>query len=257
MSDFFRFKKFLIYQWKAKTKYYLHSPFVYQFYINVLEGKKDENLRSIDLLRRQLKSDHSFVAAQDFGTGVASSRKISDLEGHVAVRKKYGEMLYRLVKYFQPKTIVEIGTSIGISTGYLALANPSAKIVTLEGSSTLIYIAEQNFSKLGINNIETVCGNFGDTLPNIIQGIYKLDMVLFDGNHTKEATLRYFKECLPKTHENSIFIFDDIYWNSDMNEAWEEIKANTEISLTIDVFQYGICFFTKGKLAKENFILRY
>ena len=257
MSSYFRFKKYLSYQWQAKSKYYLHSPFAYQFYLQVLSSASSSSLAPVGRLREQLSNDNRTVCITDFGTGNISSRTISSIERNVAVRKKYGTLLYHVVRYFKSENILEIGTSIGLSSSYLALANPAAKIISLEGAAELIDIARTNHAQLHINNVEILPGNFNDTLSVAIQKLPRLDVVLFDGNHTREATLRYFQECLKHAHEHSVFIFDDIYWSEEMNEAWQEIKANEKITITIDVYQYGICFFVKEKLAKENFVLRY
>lgn len=257
MSSFYRLKKYLCYQWQAKSKYYLHSPFAYQFYLQVLSSKSNSSLSPINNLRRQLSKNNSTIQLTDFGAGHVSSRTISSLEKNVAVRKKHGALLYNLVRYFKSENILEIGTSIGLSSSYLALANSGAKIISLEGSERLIDIARQNHAQLHIQNVDIMAGNFNDTLAAAIQKLPALDLVLFDGNHTREATLRYFHECLKNAHEHSVFIFDDIYWSPGMTQAWEQIKANEKITITIDVYQYGICFFTKEKLAKENFVLRY
>jgi predicted O-methyltransferase YrrM len=256
-SFFFRLQKYLWYQRRASTKYYLHSPFVFQFYLNVLEGEAGENIHRIHQLRKNLASDKSILQMQDFGVHKFSSRTISEIEKSAAVAEQFGLVLYRLVKYFNPQQILELGTSIGISSLYLAMGNPGAKVLTLEGDPALKDMAVQNYRQLGITNIETMTGNFDDILKPAIERLPSLDLVFFDGNHTKAGTLKYFHLCLEKANENSIFIFDDIYWSPEMAEAWEEIKAHPKISLTIDIFQFGICFFIKEKLAKEKFVLRY
>jgi predicted O-methyltransferase YrrM len=257
MNEFLRFRYFLNYQWRAKTKYYLHSPFVYRFYLNVLEGKEDEALKAISALRKKLSNDNSTIEIQDLGAGGVSSQKVSILESKVAVRHKYGSLLYRLVKYFNPGYIVELGTSAGISSAYMALANNYANITSLEGSAGLIELAKENHAILGIQNITIHQGNFDQTLLQVLQTQTTLGLVFFDGNHSKEATLRYFNLCLAKTNHESIFIFDDIHWSEEMHEAWQQIKAHPQITLSLDVFQFGICFFRKEKLAKEEFVLRY
>jgi predicted O-methyltransferase YrrM len=257
MNQFFRLKYFLNYQWRAKTKYYLHSPFVYQFYLNVLEGHDDENLKSIRALRKELSTNHATVSVTDFGTGPNSALTISVLADIVAVRPKYGRLLYRLVKYFNPENILELGTSIGLSSAYMALANKHTAITSLEGSPSLIEVAKDNHAALGIQNTHIYQGNFDELLPVILQNKSSLGLVFFDGNHRKQATLNYFTQCLEKATPDSIFIFDDIHWSEEMHEAWTEIKAHPQITLTLDVFQFGICFFKKEKLAKEEFILRY
>lgn len=257
MNFLFRFQQYIRYQWKSKTKYYLHSPFVYQFYLKVFEGNQDKQLQSIYAFRKGLRDNLSSIVVEDFGTGKSLSRTIAELECKVAVKEKYGELLYRLVKHFEPAIIVEIGTSIGISSAYMALANPSAKIISLEGSGNLIAKAKQNHVELGIKNIEIIQGNFDETLSSSLHKLSTADLILFDGNHTRAATLQYFHQCLTYVNEKSVFVFDDIYWSKEMNETWEEIKQHPQVTLTIDVYQFGICFFRKEKLAKENFVLRY
>jgi predicted O-methyltransferase YrrM len=256
MNEFLRFKYFITYQWQAKTKYYLHSPFVYQFYLNVLERADDEPLNTIHALRQKLGNDNATVEIKDLGTGQASSKTIAAIERHVVVRKKYGGLLYRLVKYFKPQQILELGTSIGISSSYMALANERAIITSLEGAPGLIEIAKKNHTALGIKNVTIVEGDFNETLPAFLKTQSSLGLVFFDGNHSKEATLQYFNLCLEKANTESVFVFDDIHWSADMNEAWSEIKAHQQITLALDVFQFGICFFRKEKLAKEEFVLR-
>ncbi len=235
----------------------MHSPFVYQFYLNVLEGEVEKKIAQINLLRTKLKNDVREIEVEDFGTAKSANRKITELEKNVAVKEKCGLLLFRVVKYFQPKNILELGTNIGISSSYMALANPSAKIISLEGSKNLIEEAIKNHASLNISNAEFIQGNFEDTLPPALQKFSSVDLVLFDGNHTKAATMKYFEKCLLYANENSVFIFDDIYYNNEMTEAWESIKQHPQITLTLDVYQLGICFFRKEKLAKENFVLRY
>jgi len=257
MNEFSRFKYFLSYQWKAKTKYYLHSPFVYQFYLNVLEDHSNTVFNDIDLLRKKLQHDNTPVQINDFGTGASTQKTISALESKVAVRPKYGRLLYRLVKYFKPKSILELGTSIGLSSSYFALANSKCNIISLEGDATLIELARKNHAQLGLKNISVRFGNFDETLAKALGDLSQPDLVFFDGNHRKAATLGYFNQCLDRAHAETIFIFDDIHWSAEMNEAWNEIKAHPQITLSLDVFQFGICFFRKEKLAKEEFTLRY
>jgi len=258
MNLLFRVQNYLKYLFHAKTKYYLHSPFVYQFYLNVLEGESDSALESLSLLRTRLKENSSIINASDFGTGKEFVKTISKIESQISVRHKYGTLLYRLVNYFQPSSIFEIGTSIGLSSSYMALgSNNNAKIITLEGSEDIATLARHNHISLGVNNIQIVTGNFNQTVSPALKNFETVDFVFFDGNHTKQATINYFHQCLSYSNENSIFLFDDIYWNKEMSEAWEEIKQDENVTLTIDVYQFGICFFRNEKLAKENFVLWY
>ena len=217
MNEFFRFKYFIKYQWCSKTKYYLHSPFVYQFYLNILEGQPDNQLQAVQGLRKKLSNDQSYISIQDLGTGKSTSKKISELECKVAVREKYGNLLYRLVKYFKPSQILELGTSAGISSSYMALANEHSIVNTFEGSPELIELAKKNHSYLGIKNISYSSGDFSKTLPDFLAQQYNIGLVFFDGNHRKESTLNYFNQCIEKADVESIFVFDDIYWSKEMN----------------------------------------
>ncbi len=257
MNNFFRLKKYFDYLLKAKTKYYLHSPFAYQFYLNVLEGENDKNIYSVQSLRKILRKTEMTLSIEDLGTGKLLQRTIGDIERKVSVSNKYGALLYRLVKYFRFKNILEIGTSIGLSSSYMAVANAGARIISLEGSSDIAEAAKRNHALLQIKNIEIIIGNFNQTLSSSKLRFSTIDLIFFDGNHTKEATLNYFYQCLEKANENSVFVFDDIYWSEEMSEAWEQIIQHPQITLTIDVYQFGICFFRKEKLAKENFVLWY
>jgi predicted O-methyltransferase YrrM len=257
MLPFFRLYKFLGYQWQAVTQYYLHSPFVYRFYLEVLLKNDFQKLKPLIHYRHQLKHNQSKVFLTDFGTGSSRSTTVSNLEKIAAVPHKYGKLLFSLTEHFKPQSILEIGTSIGLSSSYMSLANPSSKITSLEGSYSVAQIARQTHAALNLGNIEIIEGEFSSTIPYVVSKAEKFDLIYFDGNHTKEATLQYFEWCLPKAQHNSIFIFDDIYWSPEMNEAWEVIKQHSSVTITIDVYKFGICFFRKEKLAKEDFILRY
>lgn len=257
MRKLFRLLKYLEYQWRAKTKYYLHSPFVYQFYLNVIEGKNDESVIHINTLRQKLQTGSAIISVTDFGTGNSIRRKISSLEKDVAVTKKYGELLHRIVKHFQPEVVLELGTSLGVSSAYMALANPKARIISIDGSFEICQYAGENHTMLGVKNIEVLNGNFDALLPDVLKEMKVGSFIFFDGNHTREATLRYFELCLEKANEQSIFVFDDIYWSREMSEAWRIIQQHPTVTLSIDVYQFGICFFRKEKLVKENFVLRY
>ena len=257
MNGIFRLQQFISYQIKAKTKYYIHSPFVYQFYLNVLSAKEPWQLKALTNLRRKLMNDKSAIQIEDYGAGKSGLKTISELENKVAVSSKYGKLLFNLLSHFQPKTVLEIGGSIGISSAYMALAAPEAQIISLEGSTKLIEKAIANHGELGIKNVSFVEGNFDDTLPQVLANYRSIDMIHFDGNHNSEATLKYFEWCIPKVKAKTIFVFDDIYWSPDMKNAWDKIKADKRVPLTIDVFQYGLCFFIEQKLAKEDFVLRY
>jgi len=149
-----------------------------------------------------------------------------------------------------------LGTSLGISSAYLASGNPNGKLLTIEGASSISAVANKNFQSLGLTNIELLTGNFDIILPDILKASVP-DFVFIDGNHRKEPTLDYFHQLLKKAGESSIFIFDDIHWSREMEAAWHEIKNHSSVMLTVDLFFIGLVFFRPEFKVKQDFIIRF
>jgi predicted O-methyltransferase YrrM len=195
---------------------------------------------------------------KDFGAGSrifkSSERKVSQIAKTAGISWSRSKKLYKTVKHFKPQNILEFGTSLGMATAAMSLAAPQAKVDTLEGCPQTAGIAKSMFDKFQMNNVELHIGEFSSTLPNLLKK-NSCDLVFFDGNHQKKATLNYFQMCLEAAHKNSIFIFDDIHWSREMEEAWSEIRENEKVTLSIDTFQWGLVFFHPGR-EKEHFVLR-
>ena len=253
-----RLIEFLRYQQRAQTKYYIHSPFVYQFYLNVLEGDTAAQPKNIKALHHRLTQIYDNISINDMGAQPGTKEKtISALASKASMPEKYGKVLFDLVRCFPPQTVIELGTCLGIGTAYLASAAPSADIITLEGSKSLTDLATKNFSDLNLTNIKQVTGHFDEKLPEVLSEISSIDLAFIDGNHRYEPTLRYFNLLMERAHEGTILVFDDIYWSREMTRAWIEIKKDPRINLTIDIYRFGIVFMHRDKLAKEDFTLRY
>lgn len=254
LSSYFR------YLLRAKTKYYIHSPFVYELSEDVIYDKRRYYaFDDIAYIRGLLLASDAKIQTRDFGAGShahndTQTRLVRHLAQDVAVPQRVGELLFRLVNYYQPQQILELGTSLGIGTLYMAMACKQAQVTTIEGCPETAQLAAQLFQKLELTKIAAKIGNFDDILPHILTQIPQLDFVFFDGNHQYEPTLRYFEQCLPKIHANTVFVFDDIYWSPDMARAWQSIKQHPQVSVTIDLYRLGLVFFRQGQ-AKENFTL--
>lgn len=250
--------RYIKYWFSAKTAHGIHSPFVFELYNEVINKKGSYySFDKIEHLRKKLLVSKKEIEVTDLGTGKSGKRKVSEIAERSAKDKKYCELLFRLAYHFKPNTILELGTSLGISTSYLAAANPNAKVITIEGCPNTAKEANNNFQILGLQNIEAISGNFDKELPAVGSRQSAIfDFVFLDGNHRKEPTLRYFNQLLKHTSNDSLFIFDDIHWSNEMEEAWEEIKADPKVSVTIDLFFVGLVFFRKEQ-AKENFIVRF
>jgi predicted O-methyltransferase YrrM len=198
---------------------------------------------------------------EDFGAGSAVSktgkRSISSIAKNAAKPKKFGQLLFRMVKYYQPSSILELGTSLGITTSYLSLASPVAKLITMEGSKEIAEKARQNFESLELKNINLVEGNFDSTLSSVVRGLSTVDFAFLDGNHRQEPTERYFQQLLSKTNNDSILVFDDIHWSREMEAAWERIKIHPAVTCSIDLFFISIVFFRKEIKEKQHFNIRF
>lgn len=252
---------YLRYYIHGSTKHDIHSPFVFELLTKVIESKMEEPcFADFEHLRKTLLASPEAIEVEDLGAGSSilkgKDRKIHDIVRHSAKSPKYAQLLYRLAAHFKPAETLELGTSLGISSLYLAAGNESGILTTLEGSTAVAERAKTNFKALHAKNIRLIEGNFDHTLPVFLQSSGKLGLIFFDGNHRKEPTLNYFRQCLSKKHEDSLFIFDDIHWSDEMTQAWEEIKASPEVSITIDLHQLGLVFFRKGK-EKQDFVIRF
>lgn len=239
----------------------IHSPFVYDLIRNVfIDKNKYPDFKTIESRRKELLQDSNSIDVVDFGAGSinfnSKQRKMQDIASSSLSPKKYAQLLFRLIRYSNSKNILEVGSSLGISGSYLALANVNSRCVTLEGAPSIANVAKQSFESCSAKNIEIIVGNFSETLPTALKKLGNVDFAFVDGNHQKQATLDYFEQILPFCNEHSILIFDDIYWSKGMSEAWELIKKDTRVSITIDVCKFGIVFFRKGIL-KQDFVIRY
>ncbi len=239
-----------------------HSPFIFHFITKVLNDKRHyPAYDKVEQLREELLTDKTILTIEDFGAGSsvgqANKRTIAGIAKNSGKPKKFGQLLYRLVKEYQPDTIVELGTSLGITTSYLALAKPGAKLVTMEGAGEVAAVAGKNFQKLEIGPIQTELGNFDTTLSSVLQSLPVVDFAFIDGNHQQEPTERYFYELLPKTNHYSLLVFDDIHWSSGMEKAWKTIRAHPAVRCTIDLFFIGIVFFREEFREKQHFRIRF
>jgi len=235
----------------------VHSPFVFQFTHYVLEEKNSFYIfSSIEKLRKQLKNDNRIIDVTDFGTGKNRQNKILTIASKSAKTAKLGQLLFRIAHYSKATQVLELGTSLGISTLYLACQNSTSKCISMEGCAATAKIAKENFDKLEVKNIEIIVGNIDDNLNSTLEKFENIDVLFIDANHKYEALTAYFEKCLPKMSKNSILIIDDIYWSVGMENAWSFIKNHTQVKSTIDLFQLGIVFFNDD-LKKKHYKMRY
>jgi predicted O-methyltransferase YrrM len=240
----------------------MHSPFVFELISEVLNDDRSfYAYQSIERVRQMLLYNKRVLEIEDLGAGSrtikSKSRSVQSSAKSALKSKKFSQLLFRMVDHYQPGIIVELGTSFGITTAYLASANINGKVITLEGSEAIADIALENFAKLKLKNIELVKGNFDDQLPAVLSSLPTVDLAFIDGNHRYQPTLNYFEQILAKSNHKSIIILDDIHWSREMEEAWQAIQQHSAVTMTIDLFFLGIVLLRDEFKVKQHFSVRF
>ena len=255
MYQIIKYIKFLL---KSTNQHGVHSPFVYQFVTKCLyDKKKYDAYKKLQNYRKTLKTSKATLQITDLGEGSkvldSKKRNVSDMVKASSSSKKESKLLFRVAQYFKFKSVLELGTSLGMGTYAFALAKPSSKITTIEGCPNTSNFTQTQFKALNISNVNFKIGAFSSEIEKLDETYF--DCIYFDGHHNKAATIQYFEALLLKAHNDSIFIFDDIYWSKEMTEAWDYIKAHKAVTVTVDCFYLGFVFFRKEQ-AKEHFRIR-
>jgi predicted O-methyltransferase YrrM len=259
LSTWFRIQSFLAFRRKAFHLHGIHSPFVYQLAERVLSHRGVfYTFESIEQERKKLLQNHELLQVTDFGAGStklkSNQRKVSEIAATSLKTEKLAQLIFRLVNYLQPQQSLELGTSLGITSAYVAAACRDGKLTTLEGCPQIVEHAGQIFENLQLHNIRQVVGNFDHTLEKALSEMPRIDFAFIDGNHREEPTLRYFRAIAQKCHNGSVVVVDDIYWSREMNRVWKQIQKEPGVTVTIDLFHLGLVFF-RTEQAKEAFYI--
>lgn len=238
----------------------IHSPFVFEFVTRVLNDDRHfYAYTTIGNLRKLLLSDTRQLTIEDrsLNPGVRKTRKVNDIASSALQPEKFGQLLFRIAQYYSPAAILELGTSLGIATSYLAAAAKNADIITMEEAGEVAGLAKENFNKLQLDNIRMVEGGFDGTLQQVLADMRRIDLVCIHSDQGYGAVLHYYRQLLPCLHEYSILVFDGIHQGREMEQAWEMIRRQPEITLSIDLFRMGLVFFRKENKVKQHFSIRF
>ena len=251
-------KSYINFIWNSKNEHGVHSPFVFDLVTKCFYDKtKFSEYTVLKQYRNSLLVNKNTIDVTDFGAGSrvfkSNTREISKIAKNAGISPKNAELLFRIVNYFQPESILEIGTSLGLATSALSLGNKNGKITTLEGCPNTMSIAKNQYQLQNLNNIEFINTEFSSYLKKLPTSSFQL--IYFDGNHSQKATLEYFELLLPTITNETLWIFDDIHWSAEMEQAWKIIKKHPKVTVTIDTFQWGLVFFRREQ-PKEHFIIR-
>jgi len=222
----------------------IHSPFCYEFVQSVIYDKSSFYIfPKIEKIRTDLKSDQRTLNIRDLGTGNSKPKSVGKIAKSSLKDGKFGQLFFKIINYFAFEQVLELGTSLGVTTLYLSTASSSIQCQTIEGCPEILAVANENFKKLNSQNIKSRLGNLDEILSDVLNSSDKIDFVFIDANHRFPSAYNYFEMCLSKIHDNSVIIVDDIYWSNDMEKVWEMIKNHPLVQTTFDLFHMGIVFF--------------
>ena len=233
----------------------IHSPSLFYFVRMILYDKNQYYAwQDIERSRKNLLSNSNYVQLEDFGVGKYTRRRISTIAQTSLASPKKAQILFRTIEYICQQqslvgnrlNVVELGTSLGITTAYLASQSQNNRVLTFEGSEELIRIAKNVWNKIGINNIVPISGDIDLTLESSLNkelGDEQIDFVFIDANHTYEATMRYWKLLVNRAKETSIFVMDDIRYSKQMNQAWRDICQSEKVTSALDFGDFGMLIF--------------
>lgn len=251
------------YYLKSKTKHSVHSPFVFDLITQVFEKKEDSpQIHEVMSIYREMVRSSRVLETTDFGAFSESGSyvtrflTVSQIAKGSSVSRKKGALLFNLVSHFKPANVLELGTSLGISTLYISKAIPESRIITMEGCAAKVEVAKANFVKSEVSNVEVSTGRFDTQLPLVLEKMPQLDFVFLDGHHHYKPTLRYFKQILSHSHEGTVILLDDIHWSAGMKKAWSEIKTHPDVVVTVELYNLGLVFLRKS-LSRQHFVIRY
>jgi len=257
------FNQSVFLQFAFRRPYGINSPFLYNLADKCIFNRESSaDFWLLEQKRKELHNDHTEICVLDFGLGprrfavksgvesISYRRKVSSIARNALLSPAMCRLMWRLTKYFSPKTILEIGTSLGITTSYLANAAPESKIITLEGCPQTAARAELLFEECGAANIDLYVGLFDNSLPKALKELVQVDMAYLDGDHSYKAAIQNFNTILGHLHPGSVLIVDDIRWSKGMKEAWCEMAAHPKATLAVDLYKTGMLFFNPA-LSKQ------
>ena len=256
MSSFHQAKSFLHHWLHEVDEHSIHSPFFFDLYSKTVTKKHRQDIPLLEKLRTSLLDNDTVLSVEDMGSVGQVSPIYNRTIGEIALTSLtpasvalfYLELAYNS----QARRIIELGTSLGLTSLYLA-QKKDAFVYTFEGSHAIANTAQTNFEWTGQKNIELIEGNIDNTLHRFLEQTNKIDFALMDANHRYGPTMRYYQQLTRRFTEKSILVIDDIHRSPEMEKAWTEIKSDVLVYGSVDLYRCGILFFDPV-LNKQHFI---
>jgi predicted O-methyltransferase YrrM len=258
----YRLWSYIRFYWKASTRYNVQSSFLHDFVEHILDSDRVHYpYPTLEEARLQLIQDDRMIQVVDYGAGSlvdrSHQRSISSIAQAALSSPSQSKVLFCLMDHYRCQSALELGTCLGLSSAYLSWASLDARVVTIEGDPQIADAARALHHRLGLKNVEVITGTFQQVLPDLLRTQPHWDLVYIDGHHIEEATISYFEQILPHCHDKTIFIFDDIYWSSGMERAWQRLIAHGRTTLCIDLYDMGIVFINPQLSAESIALIDY
>jgi predicted O-methyltransferase YrrM len=247
---------FVRYFFNVVDRHSIQAPFAYQFLEKLKQAiRSSKPFADVEHERESLASELSLVKGDDFGAGSKLKEStISNIVRFGISSTRTCIFLHQLANVSNAGICIELGTSLGIATAYLARSSSMKKVYSLEGNKVLAGEAQDLLHRLDIKNVEIIEGNIDSELPILIGNVDAIDLAIIDANHTREALIRYYQLLESKMHDHSILFVDDIRWSRDMYAGWLDLSQRVEVSLSMEFLDFGLLFFEKG-IQKQHYIL--
>jgi len=252
-------KEYFNYILKAKGRHGTHSPFIYNLVDKCIYTKIDKkNEFYIKNYYKELSKSDDLIEFTDFGAGskkMNNFRKVKNVLKNSSSKGKYAKLLFKISHYFQPKNILELGTSLGVGTLNLHLGNPESTLTTIEGCPNTFEFTKANFQKKNLTQINLINDQFSNFIQNLDKDV-KFDLIYIDGHHDGKALENYLDTLTPHFHNDTIILLDDIRWSDSMLNSWNRIIALDKFHVSIDFFRMGLITPRKQQV-KEHFIIKF
>jgi len=226
---------------RHRKGYGVHSPFAFNLITQVIyETSPYYAYRRLREIRNDLLSRRKALAITE--------RHISN--------QRVDELLFRLVNYVSPCTIIEIGTSHGLTTLYLSSAKKQVRCITVDKEQPENTIAQKLFEKTGAN-IEFHVDSSFLCLGEILKSVSLAGFILFTVNRNSLSTIRLlFEQCLNSTDCNSLIVIKGIHSCGRTARWWNEVISDNRTGVTFDLYDVGFVFFDKTKI-KQHYIVNF
>lgn len=255
----FQILAYISHWFRQVDEHSLHSPFLFEFYSDLVKNLNQESIREIELLRNKLLNDQSIIDFQELGAGSrinkSNQRKVSSIAKFSTTPIKFSIFLKELITKYKYSRVLELGTSFGLNTLYMS-DNKNIDLTTIEGEPSIAKMAKSHFEQFNRMNINLINSSIDEVISSGKLGNIKWDMIYMDANHSYVPTLKYFNYFITKLNNFGVIVIDDIHWSKGMSKAWHEIKTKPEVSLTIDLFEAGLVFINEN-YPKEDYILKF